>query len=105
MTIAAIASIVEVLSIGLIDGLIYRIDAKKGTRTRHVPFIISSGGRSGRGAGRAEQVTAQRRIADFHVADHIDQGRLARFEGALERRDDLLVGLDLLAVTSHLRED
>src|SRR5277367_1921933 len=56
-------------------------------------------------SGRAEQVAAERCVADRHVADHVDQRRLARLERALERRNYLLVGLDLLAVTSHLGED
>src|SRR5271154_5525840 len=54
---------------------------------------------------RSEQVAAECCVADRHVADHVDQRRLARLERALERRNYLLVGLDLLAVTSHLGED
>src|SRR5271170_761548 len=56
-------------------------------------------------SGGSEQVAAECCVAYRDVADHVDQRRLARLERALERRNYLLVGLDLLAMASHLGED
>src|SRR5271163_128692 len=69
------------------------------------PIAESFGGEPLTRSGGSEQVAAECCVADCHVADHVDQRRLARLERALERRNYLLVGLDLLAVTSHLGED
>ena len=44
-------------------------------------------------------------MADRLVANNVDNGGLARTEGAAERRDDLVGFLDQLAVASHLGED
>src|SRR5262249_44399814 len=56
-------------------------------------------------SGGTKQISTQGGVADAGVTNHVEQRRLARLEGALQRRDDLLRRLDVLAVTAHLDEN
>src|SRR5208283_3397422 len=101
MTTAPRTIVAELIFIQL---RIYLTPMQKGTRFERVP-LVSRRLTSGRGAGRAEQVAAQRRISDPHIADDVDQRGLAGFERALQRGRDLFIGLDMLRVASHFGEN
>src|SRR5262249_42283594 len=54
---------------------------------------------------RAQQIAAQRGVADALVADNVDHGRLAAIERATQGGHDLVGLLHVLAVATKLLED